>query len=178
MTTIERIAQAVNDAIQAALGVSLLDMVVQLLATVILVIIVKKYFYQKIVAFLEKRRLLMEQERLDSEKAKAEALAYKEQTESTYQHLMAEQKDIIRKAKEKGEFERHEILSKAKAEASELQQTSMREIEHEREKVREAMRHEVIDLAARMASKIIEEELDETKYEQMMMDQLEGSKKS
>ncbi len=174
MPLIDRIAQAVSEAINAALGVTLTDMLVQLAATIILVIIVKKFFWGRITDFLEKRQEHMAKELSAAASTKAEAESLKEKTEADYNELRSRSKDIIDNARKNGESERAEIIKRARAEAQEALAHATREIESEKEKARDKMRLEAVDLAAAMAEKIIEQEIDRKRYEQLALEDIEG----
>ncbi|MBU1145102.1 MAG: F0F1 ATP synthase subunit B [Firmicutes bacterium] len=164
MTAVERIMQAVSDTIKSALGVSLLDIIVQLLATLLLVLIVKYFLWNKITDFLAKRRKFLEDEVENAKKENLEAIKLKEDTELEYINLKKRSKSVIDSATQKGELVHQEIVSKAKLEASSILESSLKEIELEKEKARVKMKHEVIDLATLMAEKIIEQEVDQKKY--------------
>jgi len=58
MTTIERIVESVSKAVESALGVSLLDIIVQISATIILIVIIRAFFWKKswLTSMEEKKR--------------------------------------------------------------------------------------------------------------------------
>ncbi|XMB71831.1 F0F1 ATP synthase subunit B [Mycoplasmatota bacterium WC30] len=177
MTTMERIMQAVSEAIDAALGVSLLDMVIQIAATLILVLIVKKFFWGRITDFLEKRKEIMTEELESAKNANQEALALQEKTDKKYQDLRAKSKEYLDKAKFKGEEERQGIVEKARGEAKNILTQAEQEIALEKKKASSEIQKEAITLATLMASKIIEEELDDKKYQDLAVENLERSEK-
>ncbi len=163
-TAFERIYQAISDAIESAFGITLLDMLVQILATVILVIVVRFFLWDKVMAYLQRRREYVAGELESARQENENAQKLKEQTDREYAELKTKAKTIIETAKQKGEKEEQSIIDKAKAEARELRETTLKEIEAEKEKARLAMKDEVIEIAALMAEKIIDQEVDRNRY--------------
>lgn len=178
MPVIERIVQAVQEIIDTALGINLLDMAVQIAATLILVVIVKHFFWGKITDFLEKRRNIMDQE-MESAKADAlEANELKKKRETEYNDLKNKSKSYLDSAKEKGEVEKARIISEAKNNADQMLVRTKKEIEAEKIKAKASLQKEVVDLAALMAEKILKQEVDEKKYQDLLVEDIERSEKS
>jgi len=175
--TIKDIMAAVDEIVNKALGVSLLDMVVQIGATLILVIIVKIFLWDKISAFLEKRKELMESEFESAKQANSDAQALQEKTSQEYHDIKSKSKNMLEKAKQRGEEEREIIVGKAKEEAQSLMEQAEKEIAMEKKKAETEIRKEAVDLAALMASKIIEKEIDGEGYQDLITDKIEGSEK-
>lgn len=174
---IQEMIEGVSRVVENALGSSLLDIAIQVGATLILVVIVKVFFWSKITDFLQKRRELMEEEFESAKQINEEAKALHEKTDKEYQALKAKSKGYLEKAKLKGEEERTVIVAKAREEAKSLMTQAEREIALEKQKARTDIKKEAIDLATLMASKIIEEELDEKKYQDLVIKNLESSEK-
>ncbi len=177
MLSIQDLMSAVKDAVEKAMGASLLDMAIQIGATFILVLIVKFFFWDKITAFLAKRKEMMENELTSAKQANEEALALQEKTTQEYHDLKAMSKDYLEKARLRGEEERDVIVGKAKDEAKNLLTQAEKEIAIEKKKAEADIRKEVVDLAALMATKIIEKEIDGKSYQDLAVDKLESSEK-
>ena len=169
MPTIEKIMTAVAEAIERALGASLSDIAIQIGATLILVIIVKIFFWDKITAYLEKRKNLMETEFESAKIANQEAKDFQEKAAKEYHDIKVKSKDYLERAKQKGEEERVSIINKAKQESGNMMTQAEQEIALEKNKAQGEIRKEVIDLAAIMASKIIEKEIDNKKYQDLVI---------
>ncbi len=177
MPTIEKIMMAVSDAIEKALGVSLSDIAIQIGATFILVIIVKIFFWDKVTAYLEKRQNLMETEFESAKTANQEAKDFQDKAAKEYHDIKTKSKDYLDRAKQKGEEERVSIINKAKLESSNMMTQAEQEIALEKKKAQGEIRKEVVDLATIMASKIIEKEIDDSKYQDLVIKNLESSEK-
>lgn len=178
MPAIERMVEAVSRVVEQALGVNLLDMIIQIAATLILVIIVKIFFWGRITAFLEKRKAIMDEEMEAAKTQNLEAQTLKEKRELEYNELKLKSKDYLDQAKERAELEKTNIITKAKENANQLMDQAKKEIEAERVKVENTLQKEVVDLASLMAEKIIRKNLDDLEYQNLIIEDLERSGKS
>jgi len=170
--------EAVQEIIDVALGINILDMIIQIAATLILVIIVKHFFWGKITDFLEKRKTIMDQEMESAKNENINAKTLKEKREAEYNELKLKSKGYLDSAKEKAELERLRIISNAKETSDQMMERTRKEIEAERIKAETALQKEVVDLAALMAEKIIRKEVDEEKYQDLIVEDIERSGKS
>ncbi len=175
MTALQRMMEAVSEAIENALGASLSDMLIQIGATLILVLIVRHYFWDNVKDFIKKRKELMEEEFSSAKKANEEAQILQQKTDKEYQELKLKSKTFINKAIERGEEEHEIIVTKAKKEAQELLTQAQLQIELEKKKARSSIQKEAVDIATMMASKIIEKEIDEKEYQDLVINHIESS---
>lgn len=164
-----------SEAVQQALGINLKTMAIQIVATIILVVIVRYFFWNKITAFLQKRREFIANEIESAKKQNADALILQEKAKQESLDLKLRAKEVIASATLKAEDERQAILDKARDEAQRILQSAQKDIELEKEKTRAELRNEVIDLATLMAEKIIKTEIDESKYKDLQISDLESS---
>ncbi len=168
---------SVADVIEKAFGASLSDILIQIAATLVLVIIVRVFFWSRITEFLEKRRELVGKEYDDAKVANEEAQVLQSKTNEEYQNLKAKSKGFLEKAKQRGEEERSVIVTKARDEAKGLLSQAEQDIALEKQKAKADIQQETVSLATLMASKIIEEEIDEKKYQDLAVKNLESSEK-
>ena len=175
---IDRMLEAVNKAIESALGVNLVDMLIQIGATLILVLIVKFFFWGRITEFLEKRKNIMTDEMESAKKENLAAQELKEKREQEYNKLKLDSKEYLESAKSRAEQERLRIIEEAKKNADQMMERTKKEIEAEKIKAKSTLKKEVVDLAAVIAEKIIKQEVDEKKYQDMIVDDLESSENS
>lgn len=164
MSFIDKITSAVSEVIEASLGVSLLDMFVQLMATVILVIIVKKFFWTKVTDFLEKRREIMAQEMANAENALVEAKTIKDNSEKAYIELRTNSLQVLESARLQGEEERNQIIQQAKHEAKKIFDEAKKATALDIEKAKAEVNNQAVELAALMAAAILEKEIDSSIY--------------
>ncbi len=174
---IQDMIDAVSRVIENALGTTLLDMGIQIGATLFLVVIVKVFFWSRITDFLQKRRELMDEEFESAKNANEEATLLSEKTNEEYQALKIKSKGYLEKAKQRSEEERLVLVGKAREEAKNIVVQAEQEISLEKQKAKSDIQKEAVNLATLMASKIIEEELDDKKYQNLVVSNLESSEK-
>lgn len=174
---LQGLIDGVSNVVENALGSSLLDLVVQIGATVLLIIIVKVFFWSRITEFIGKRQDLMDAEFASAKQANEDAVALQEKSNKEYQDLKAKSKGFIDRAKKRGEEERVDIIEKAKEDASKIITQAEQEILLEKKKAEADIKAEAVNLATIMASKIIEKEIDEKKYQDLATEGIERSEK-
>lgn len=178
MTVIEQIIESVSKTIENALGVSPLDILVQILGTILLVLIVKKFFWKKVVAYLDGRRAAMDQE---FEKAKAAQLEAEEVRAKSQEELLELKKRgdaMMSQARIEADREHQEIVQEARQEAIRILENANRQIEIDKEHARRELRGEVVEIATMMAGKILDEELDPNKYRDLAISNFESGESS
>jgi len=165
MNIIDKITSAVSEAVEAALGVNLLDMFVQLMATLILVLIVRYFFWNKVTAFLDKRREFVDSELKNAETLSQEAQLLKETTSKEADELKKNARQILESSRHQAEEERQLIVRQAKQEAKKIQEDSKRSLDLEIEKAKAEVNNQAVELAAMMASQILEKEVNAANYQ-------------
>lgn len=168
-------ADNIKDLIERAFGGSLSDILIQIAATLILVVIVRVFLWNRILDYLEKRRTLVAKELDDAKLSNEEAQKLEVEANNKYQDLRKQSKGYLEKAKMRGEEERKAIVSKARNEAKEIALQAEQEIKLEKQKAKADIQNEAVNIATLMASKIIEEEIDEKKYQNLVVKNLESS---
>jgi F-type H+-transporting ATPase subunit b len=175
MSFFERLVSGVEAAVEQALGVNLLDMIVQITATIILMIIVKKFFWGRITEFLQKRNQYMENELIEAETTNQEALQLKETREAELKEIRDKSKDYFENAKTRGEEEKKRIIDHAKKEADVILANGRKEIEAERNKAKIELEKEVVSIASLMAEKVIGKKIDEREFQDVTIKNIESS---
>lgn len=175
MSILEKLVEAVEKAVDQALGINLLDMIIQIAATLILVLIVKKFFWGRITEFLDKRKAYMENELSEAELANEEALQLKETKEEELKEIRLKSKDYFDSAKTRGEEEKIRIIDQAKKEADILLKNAGKEIDAERKKAKESLQKEVVSVASLMAEKMINQKIDQADFQDITIQSIESS---
>jgi len=175
MSFFEKLVSGVEAAVEQALGINLLDMIVQILATVILMLIVKKYFWGRITEYLKKRNEYMDSELIEAETTNKEALQLKETREAELKEIREKSKDYFDHAKTRGEEEKKRIIDHAKKEADVILANGRKEIDAERSKAKMELEKEVVSIASLMAEKVIGEKIDESEFQNVTIKNIESS---
>lgn len=166
------------EAVKSALEINVVQMAVQIVATIILVVIVRYTFWNKITAFLEKRRELVASEIESAKQQNEEAARLQELAKLESIELKKHSKELLESSVFKAEEEHRVIVENAKTEAKNLMESAYLEIEAEKAKARLDLKGEVVELAALMAEKIIQSEIDDSKYKDLSIDDFESSEKA
>lgn len=172
---IQDMIDGVSRVVENALGASLLDIAIQIGSTLLLVVIVKIFFWSRITDFIKKRQDIMDEEFASAKLANEEAKVLQAEKDKEYQEIKAKSKGYIEKAKLRGEEERNDIVSKAREEAKSIITQAEKEVLLDKRKAKAEIQKEAVSLATMMASKIIGEELNEKKYQDLAVKNIEES---
>ena len=138
-----------------------ITMITQLCSTAVLFIFVKKFLWKSVINILDKRSMKMQEELLESEKAKEEALADRKKAEEELKAAAVQSSQMIERAVNEAKVVREDIVSKAKAEAQDQLSKARSQIEMERAKMQSDMHREMVEIAMTAAEKLISEKSDE-----------------
>ena len=168
--------ESLGEVVEKALGVNFWELLINLLATVLLIIIVRFLFWNKVTAFLEKKRNNIKEEYRQSGEIKKEAEDLKAEAQKVLDDSKAQANEIIRTAEDTATKEKVRIISEAKSSAEEIILNSKEEAQKEKESIIKEAKEEVVDLASLMAQKMISEEIDVSKYDNKVLDELDEDK--
>lgn len=170
----DKVAESIRSFVEGALGVNPIEMVIQILATLVLFLIVRFFFWNNVTAFIEKRKQVMSDEFEEAKKANQDAQNIKESAEEELKEIRLGAKDLYDSAKDRGEKERQAIIQKAKGEANQIIDNAHKEINSEMEKAKASMNDEIVSVATLMAEKIIKKEIDEDKHKELINEATKG----
>ena len=160
----ERVAQAIQRLVEMGLGIDPLEMIVQIVATVVLIVVVKFMFWNKVTAFIEGRQEIMDKALTDATAKNEEAEALRADAEKAYEQIKDEARSILEEAKTQSEDTKRKILQDAKDEAANIKKSAQRDLAQEIEVARSKMRDEIVSVAVKLSEKVIAKELDEATY--------------
>ena len=164
----EQVAEAINEFVNGAIGLSLKEMIIQIAGTLLLFLVVRHYFWNNITDYLDERKNHMAKEYEEADEANKEAQSIKEKVSTELVEIRMNAKGIIDEAKERGELERIGIVKNAKTEASVVIENARKEIDSEIEKARTKINDEIVSVAVLMAEKVIKKEIDESKHKELL----------
>ncbi len=167
---IESFSNAIDRLVEFS-GLTQLDpveMAVQIIATILLIVVVKVFFWEKITAFLDKRKEIVDSELTEAAEQNEEAKQMKKEAEETLQEAKERAKSIVDEAKSRGEDTRREIVREAKNEAERIKNNAQKDMDRELELARNKMRNEMIEIATHLTQKVIEKKLPKSTYNQLI----------
>ncbi len=168
------IGDKLSGVIEDAFGVNLSEFLVNILATIVLILIVRFVFWNKVTKFLEGKKEQIRNDYKETEEIKKEAENIKNEADETLKKAKKDAQEIILKGEEEAIKEKQAIIEKANTEASRIVEASKEEALNEKEKIVSEAKEEVIDLASLMAKKMIDENVDISKYNDKVLDELEN----
>lgn len=147
--------------IENYLRISLTDVILVMISTILIVLIAKKFFWSKLVAFVEKRQQLV-QANIDSSLAlKKEAEDLKNQYDKQIKSAGQEANVILENARAQATQEKKQILSKAQQEAVLLKQKAQEDIEREKRNAQNSMKDAIGEVAVDVAKRFVANQMDE-----------------
>lgn len=146
------------------------DVILVLISTCIIILLAKKYFWSQLIALVEKRQSII-QENIDSSyRVKAEAETVKAEYDEKMKNAGKEAHDIVESAREHASQEKVRIIQEAKDEAARLRKQNQEDIEHDKLNAEKEMKAAISDVAMEAAKKLVEKEMDEVTQKKFVDD--------
>lgn len=158
--------------ISEGLGVTLQEMAVQLVATIVLFIAVRLLLWNKVTEILDQRKKAVTDALKTRDDALEESKKLQEEGQAMIVEASAESKRIIEKAKAKGYEQAEEIVKNAEETAKLKIQNAEAEIEMKVAESKKEIKEEIVDVAYAMASSIVGKEIEKGSYDLKVEDYL------
>lgn len=162
------------DSLLKAFPSVLMDLVIQLCATIILFLAIRFFFWKPITKILETRREAIDKELTDAKEAKENALLVEEEMKKTLEDAKEQVKEMLAAATKDANVKKEEIISSAKEEARRRLENLELELEQEKKNMESSIKKEIVDIAFAAAEKIVQKEIDQKKYLDVVDDILKG----
>ena len=120
---------------------------------------VKKFFLEKIKAILDQRRAAVDQEIVEAQAAKADALQVKETYEKNLKEAEAEADKLLVDAHKTAIARSEEIINNAQATAAQIREKATADIELEKKKAINDAKDEISGISMAIAEKVVERQL-------------------
>ena len=130
-------------------------MIVQLTSTLVLFLCIKKFLWKSVENFLSKRSDKMQSELEESEKAKAAALADRQNALQQLETASSKSEQIVTAAVKEAKDEKKAILDQASRQAGDTLARAKEQIEAERRDMKDSMQKEMVEVAMDAAGKLI-----------------------
>ncbi|MGN1275970.1 MAG: F0F1 ATP synthase subunit B [Floccifex sp.] len=160
----------INFNIDNYLRISVTDVVLVLISTCLIILIAKHFFWDKLLAFIQKRQDLIQENIDSSEKIKKEAMNQKEAYDAKLKDVGNQAHSILESAKQRALQEKNEIIDQAHHEADHIKRKAKEEIERDKLNAQKEMREVISDVAIEAAKKLVKKEMDEEIQKQYVQD--------
>lgn len=134
----------------------LVDAVIPAISIFVLFVFLSKLLFNPVRELLEKRQAKITEDLDAAEKAKEDTIHIKEEYEGKLRNVQKEAEGILSESRKKALAQEKEIVDEAKAEAHRIRVRADKDIELEKNKVKDEVKQEMISIASAMAGKIIE----------------------
>lgn len=151
--------------ISDGLGVTILEMLIQLGATLILFLAVRLFLWNKVTAILDQRKKMVEDALKEKDEALLESQKLREEGQNLLEEATIESKKIVEKAKTRGYEQAEEIIKNAETTAKIKIQNAEEEIEMKIAESQEKIKEEIVEVAYAMASHIVGKEIEKGTYD-------------
>ncbi len=166
----DRVAEAIERLVEntGLTGLDPVEMVTQLVATLILVLVVKYFFWDKITAFIESRREIVDGELTEATEKHDEATRLKKEAMDELDDAKREAKSLVEDAKSRGEDTRREIIREAKEEAETIKKNAKKDMDKEIEMARNKLHNEAVSIAISLTEKAISKKINKETYNKLL----------
>ncbi len=142
----------------------------QLVNFFILLFLLRKFLYSPIKEMLDRRAAQINGDLDDAEARREEAEELKAEYEQKLKNARSEAQEIVDNAETRANKKAKDIINKAEARAENLKAKKLEEIEQAKKEAAAELRDSIADYTVLAANKLIQEQLDEDKHQQMIMD--------
>ena len=146
----------------------LVDTGITLIAMLVLFILLSYLLFNPARKLIQKRKDYIQGQLDEAAKVQSDAQDMKNQYDEKLARVDAEAAELLADARRKALDKEKEIVEKASTEASQIKARAEREVELEKNKVRDEMKQEMVQVAAAMAGKFVEASMDEDKQAQLI----------
>lgn len=146
----------------------LVDTGITLIAMLVLFILLSYLLFNPARKLIQKRKDFIQGQLEDAAKAQADAKEMKVQYDEKLSQVDAETAELLADARRKALDKEKEIVEKASEEAHQIKVRAEKEVELEKNKVRDEMKQEMVQVASAMAGKFVEASMDKDKQAQLI----------
>ncbi len=146
----------------------LIDTAITLVAMLVLFILLSYLLFNPARKLIQKRKEFIQSQLDEAAKAQADALDMKSSYDEKLANVDAEAADLLAEARRKALDREKEIVDKASEEAHQIKVRAEKEVELEKDKVRDEMKQEMVQVASIMAGKFVAASIDEDKQAQLI----------
>lgn len=139
----------------------LVDSVITAIAVFVLFLFLSKLLFNPVRELLAKRQEKITEDLETAEKAKEDTIQIKEEYEDKLKNVQKEAEGILSDTRKKALQQEREIVEEAKEEAHRIRIRAEKDIELEKNKVKDEVKQEMITIASAMAGKIVQTSINE-----------------
>ncbi len=144
------------------------DIGITMIAMLVLFILLSYLLFNPARALMKKRQEYIQGQLDEAAQAQSEAMEMKSQYDEKLSKVDAEASELLADARRKALDKEKEIVEKASEEAHLIKVRAEKEVELEKDKVRDEMKQEMVQVASAMAGRFVAASMDEDKQAQLI----------
>ena len=152
------------------LRISLTDVVLVCISTFLIVLIAKKFFWDKLLAYIQKRQDMIQDNIDSSVKIKEEAQSIKERYDEKMKNAGKEAHAILESARASAAQEKQQILNQTQDEVVRLKKQAQEDIERDKRNAQKDMKEAIGYVALEISKKLLKKEVDEQEQKKYIDD--------
>jgi len=152
------------------LRISLTDVVLVCISTFLIVLIAKKFFWDKLLAYIQKRQDMIQDNIDSSVKIKEEAQSIKERYDEKMKNAGKEAHAILESARASAAQEKQQILNQTQDEVVRLKKQAQEDIERDKRNAQKDMKEAIGSVALEISKKLLKKEVDEQEQKKYIDD--------
>ena len=130
--------------------------------------IIKKFLLDKVLAVLDKRREVTDEQIVAAEKARDEAMAIKKTYEENMLQAKAQANDLINRAQKTATARADEMIAQAQQQAAQIKEKAAADIAQEKKNAINEVKDTISGLAMEIASKVVDREINENDHKALV----------
>lgn len=159
-----RLAEAIENLVRNGIIINPIEILIQLLATVILIFVVKKYLWSSVTQFLEARQAVVDDDIKSAQESKMQAEMMKENAAKALEKVKEESRAILESAKKQAQNLKSDSLAQTEEEVKLIKRNAENQLAKDLENAKKSIRDEIISVAMVLSEKVIAKEIDEKTY--------------
>ncbi|WP_300397295.1 F0F1 ATP synthase subunit B [Faecalicoccus sp.] len=152
------------------LRISLTDVLLVCISTFLIVLIAKKFFWDKLLAYIQKRQDMIQDNIDSSVKIKEEAQSIKERYDEKMKNAGKEAHAILESARASAAQEKQQILNQTQDEVVRLKKQAQEDIERDKRNAQKDMKEAIGSVALEISKKLLKKEVDEQEQKKYIDD--------
>ena len=146
------------------------DVVLVCISTFLIVLIAKKFFWDKLLAYIQKRQDMIQDNIDSSVRIKEEAQSIKERYDEKMKNAGKEAHAILESARASAAQEKQQILNQTQDEVVRLKKQAQEDIERDKRNAQKDMKEAIGSVALEISKKLLKKEVDEQEQKKYIDD--------
>lgn len=156
------------DLYQSLVAVEPATLIITICNLFIQMFIVKKFLLDKVLAVLDQRRKAADEQIVEAQTARDEAMAIKQTYEENMRQAKAEASELLNRAQKTAAARSEEMLAQTQAQVAQLKEKAAADIEQEKKKALNEVKDTISGLAMEIASKVVEREINDKDHQNLV----------